>query len=200
MAKKFIYLGAVVSMMGAVTLLAQQGPTKAAEGTLMLDKKTYQLTQAVAFETTIDNEEAIAVVLSRQAVPGGKLKEARENDKQSGDTDFGRPFVKLVFKKTGEFKRWSAAAGGTMIGRRSGRGTGEIKVQNGRVSGKASQPEDNEGIFPTGFDARFDATLLKAGDSPPATVVKKPGPAACFQGQRQRSEAVVCVRTLGRAV
>ena len=90
----------------------------------MLDKKTYQLTQAVAFETTIDNEEAIAVVLSRQAVPGGKLKEARENDKQSGETDFGRPFVKLVFKKTGEFKHWSAAAGGTMIGRRSGKGTG----------------------------------------------------------------------------
>ena len=80
MATKFIYLGAVVSMMGAVTLLAQQGPAKAAEGTLMLDKKTYQLTQAVAFETTIDNEEAIAVVLSRQAVRGEKLKEAREND------------------------------------------------------------------------------------------------------------------------
>ena len=46
----------------------------------MLDKKTYQLTQGVAFETTIDNEEAIAVVLSRQAVRGEKLKEAREND------------------------------------------------------------------------------------------------------------------------
>ena len=46
------------------------------------------------------------------------------------------------------------------------------------MSGNASQPEDNEGIFPTGFDVRFDAALLEAGDSPPATVVKKPGPAA----------------------
>jgi hypothetical protein len=44
MAKKFICLRAVVSMMVAVTLLAQEGKTKAAEGTLMLDKKTYQLT------------------------------------------------------------------------------------------------------------------------------------------------------------
>ncbi|HEX8078238.1 MAG TPA: hypothetical protein VF511_10530, partial [Chthoniobacterales bacterium] len=177
MAKKFISLVAVVSVASAVTLFAQ-GPTKAAEGTLMLEKKTYPLTQAIAFETTIDNEGAIAVVLSRKPVPGEKVKEARDNDTKSADTDFGRPFLKLVFSKTGQFKHWSAAAGGTMVGRRSGKGTGEIKVQDGRVSGKASQAEESEGMFPTGFDVRFDAALLKAGDSPPATVVKTPGPAA----------------------
>src|SRR5213075_2395485 len=32
--------------------------------------------------------------------------------------------------------------------------------------------------FPNGFDGRFDVALLKAGDSPPASIVKKPGPAA----------------------
>jgi hypothetical protein len=178
MTKTFISLVAAVVVVGMVTLFAQEGSTKAAEGSLMLEKKTFQLTNALAFETTIDNEEAIAVVLSRQAIPGEKLKEAREADKESRDTDFKRPFLKLVFKKTGEFKHWSAAAGGTMLGRNSGKATGELKVQAGRVSGKASQPLETEGMFPSGFDVRFDVALLKAGDSLPATVVKKPGPAA----------------------
>jgi hypothetical protein len=136
------------------------------------------LKHAVAFETTIDNEDAIAVLLSGKAVPGEKVTEARENDKQSGDTDFGRPFLKLLFKKTGELKYWSAAAGSMMLGRHSDKATGELKVQNGRVAGKASQTLDTETMFPSSFDVRFDVALLKAGDSPPPTVIKKPGPAA----------------------
>ncbi len=54
--------------MGAVTLFAQESAIKAPEGTLMLEKKTYSLRHAFAYETTIDNEEAIAVVLSGQTV------------------------------------------------------------------------------------------------------------------------------------
>jgi hypothetical protein len=178
MAMKLICLAAVVTMAGGTAAVAQEPSTKAAEGTLTLDKKSYSLTQALAFETTIDNEDAIAVVLSRQPISNEKLKEAREKDKQSGDTDFGRPFLKLVFKKTGEFKHWSAAAGGTMVGRHSGKATGELKLNGARASGKASQPVDTEGMFPSAFDVRFDTALLKASDSLPATVVKKPGPAA----------------------
>src|SRR5213076_1913343 len=34
------------------------------------------------------------------------------------------------------------------------------------------------GMFPTAFDVRFDVALLRAGESLPATVKKKPGPAA----------------------
>jgi hypothetical protein len=162
--------------MGAAILLARE--PRPAEGTLMLDKKSYPFTRAVAYETTIDNEAGVVVVLSSKAIPGEKIKEARENDKQSSDTDFGRPFLKLVFKKIGEFKYFSAAAGGTVLGRHSGTAKGEFQEQNGRVTGKASQPMETEGMFPTGFDVRFDVALLKAGDSPPPTVIKTPGPAA----------------------
>jgi hypothetical protein len=112
MIKKFIRLVAIVSAIGAVTLFAQEGTTKAAEGTLMLDKKTYPLKHALAYEATIDNEQAITVVFSGQAVSSEKLKEAKEADKEGGDGEFNRPFLKLVFKKTGELKYWSAAAGG----------------------------------------------------------------------------------------
>ena len=144
----------------------------------MLEKKTYSLKHVLAYETTIDNEEAIVVVLSGQTVTSEKLKETRESEKEGGDGDFTRPYLKLVFKKTGELKYWSAGAGGTMLGRHSGSATGELKLQGGRVIGKASQPNETDSMIPSGFDARFDVALLKAGESLPAVTAKKYGPAA----------------------
>ena len=178
MTKKFIYLLiAAASVIGAVPLFAQEGAAAAA-GTLTLDKKTYTLKRALAYETTIDDEDAIAVVLSGQPVTSEMLKKARDAEKEGGDPDFKRPFLRLVFKKTGELKNWSAAAGGTTLGRRSGEATGELKAQDGRVQGKASQPTETEGMFPSGFDAHFDVALLKAGQSIPASTARKGGPAA----------------------
>ena len=86
------------------------------------------------------------MVLSSQPVASEMLKEAREAEKEGGDPGFNRPFLRMVFKKTGEFKYWSAAAGGIMLGHRSGEATGELTAQDGRVKGKASQPM--EGCFP----------------------------------------------------
>ena len=53
---------------------------------------------------------------------------------------------------------------------------GNIKVQDGRAVGKANQPNETEGMFPSGLDVRFDVPLLRAGESLPPS--KKPGPAA----------------------
>src|SRR5438094_7417675 len=181
MAKKFISLLAGMAVIGgAATLFAQQEayPAKAAEGTLMIDGKNYPLTHALAYETTINEEELIAVVLSGQAISSEKLKEAREREKNGQDSDFKRPFIKLQFTKEGALKFWSASAGNTSLGRRLGNATGELKLQDGRVSGKASQPNETEEMFSAGFDVRFDVALLRAGESLPATVAKKPGPAA----------------------
>lgn len=163
---------------GGATLFAQGG-AKPGEGTLSLEDKNYTLSNALAYETTVNGEEAIAVVLSGQAVSSEDLNKSKEEEKRGGFADFKRPFLILDFAKSGELKFWSAAAGGTSIGRRSaGKATGELKLQDGRVSGKANQPRDAEGMFPTAFDVRFEVKLLATGESLPATVVKKPGPAA----------------------
>jgi len=180
MVKKFMSLLAGMAVIGgAVTLFAQEGakPAKAGEGTLMVDGKNYPLTHALAYETTINEEELIAVVLSGQAISSEKLKEAREREKDGNDPEFKRPFLRLEFTKAGAFKLWSAGAGNTSLGR-GGNATGELKLQDGRVSGKASQPNETKKFFSAGFDVRFDVALLRAGESLPATVAKKPGPAA----------------------
>jgi hypothetical protein len=121
----------------------------------------------------------IAVVLSGQTITGEDLKKSKEEEKKGGFANFKRPFLILDFTKAGQLKFWSAAAGGTSLGRHdAAKATGELKLQEGRVSGKASQPRDAEARFPTAFDVRFDVKLLAAGESLPATVTKKPGPAA----------------------
>jgi hypothetical protein len=159
------------------TALFAQG--KPGEGTLSLEDKNYSLSHALAYETMVNGEEAIAVVLSGQAISSEDLEKSKDEEKRGGFAEFKRPFLILDFAKAGELKFWSAAAGGTSIGRRgAGKATGELKLQEGRVSGKASQPRDAEGMFPTAFDVRFEVKLLAAGESLPATVVKKPGPAA----------------------
>src|SRR5262249_35795133 len=71
---------------------------------------------------------------------------------------------------------WGAGAGGTSLSRHRGDATGEIKLQDGHAIGKASQPNETEGMFPSGLNVRFDVPLLGAGESLPAS--KKLGPAA----------------------
>ena len=176
---KFITLLVVMAVIGtSERLLAQEGtkPANLSEGTLMLKGKNYLVKNAVAYETTIDGEEGIAVVLSGPTISSEKINEARKSEKKGEPSDFRRPYVKLEFTKAGEFKGWSAAVGDTSLGRRKGDATGEIKLQDGRAVGKASQPNETEGMFPSGLDVHFDVPLLRAGES--LAPSKKPGPAA----------------------
>ena len=161
-----------------MTIFAQGGanPANVGEGTVMVKGKNYSLENAVAYETTVDGEDGIAVVLSGPTISSEKINEARKAEKKNEPADFRRPYVKLEFTKTGEFKGWGAATGDVSLGRHRGNATGELKLQDGRASGKANQPNETEGMFPSGLDVRFDVPLLRAGESLPPS--KKPGPAA----------------------
>lgn len=179
MAKKLMGLVAGIAVIGGSALFAQEGakPANVGEGTLMLKGKNYPLRNAVAYETTVDGEEGVAVVLSGPTISSEKLNAARKSEKVGEIPDFRKPYVKLEFTKAGEFKGWGAGAGDTSLGRRTGgNATGELELQDGRVIGKASQPHETEGMFPSGLDVRFDVPLLRAGESLPPS--EKPGPAA----------------------
>ncbi len=170
MTNKFITALVVMAVIGSsATLFAQEGTKQAnvSEGTVMVKGKSYLLKNAVAYETTVDGEEGIAVVVSGPAISSEKVNEARKSEKKGESSDFRRPYIELEFTKAGEFKGWSAGVGDTSLGRRKGDATGEIRLQDGRVIGKASQPNETEGMFPSGLDVRFDVPLLRAGESLP---------------------------------
>ncbi|MGE5208211.1 MAG: hypothetical protein ACM3KL_02650 [Alphaproteobacteria bacterium] len=179
MDKKLTILVAGIAVVGVATVFAQGGakPADVGEGTLMIKGKNYPLKHAAAYETTVDGEEGIAVVLSGPTISSEKINSARKSEKAGDMPDFRKPYVKLEFTKAGQFKGWGAGAGDTSLGRRTGgNATGELKVQNGRAIGKANQPNETEGMFPSGLDVHFDVALLRAGESLPPP--KKPGPAA----------------------
>ena len=88
MTKKLIGLLAGIAVIGgSATLFAQEGtkPANVGEGTLMVKGKNYPLKNAVAYETTIDGEEGIAVVLSGPTISSEKLNEARKSEKEGRD-------------------------------------------------------------------------------------------------------------------
>ncbi len=180
MVKKFICLFAALAVSSFAAALPgqdkdQPAAGKPVEGALVIDEKNYPLPHALAYATTIDDEEIIAVVLSGQAVSSEQLKDEMEEEKKDRGGNFKRPYLKLEFNKAGELAYWSAAADNTSLGRARGKAKGELKREGGRVSGKASQASDKR-AFGSGFDIRFDVALVGAGESLPAA--KKPGPAA----------------------
>jgi hypothetical protein len=178
MAKRLICLVMIALIAGSATIFAQgeAKPATAGEGTVMVKGKNYPLKNAAAYQTTVDGEEGIAVVVSGPTISNEKINDARKAEKKGESADFRRPYVKLEFTKAGEFKGWGAGAGDVSLGRRRGDATGEIKVQDGRAIGKASQPNETEGMFPSGLDVHFDVPLVRAGESLPPS--KKSGPAA----------------------
>ncbi len=179
MNKKLIAFVGGIAVVGVTTFFAQSVGKAAdvGEGTLMIKGKNYPLKHAVAYQTTIDGEQLISVIVSGPTISSEKLKEARKADKEGDSTSFRRPYIRLEFTKAGQFKGWSAGAGDTSLGMRTGsNATGELKVQDGRAIGKANQPNETEGMFPSGLDVHFDVALLRAGDSLPPP--KKPAPAA----------------------
>ena len=175
--KKFICLLTAIIAMGVATLFGQEGTTKSAEGMLSLNKKTFPLRNAVAYESSTAGEDGVAVLLSAQPLSGEKLKKALATEKEGGFGAFPQPFLKLVFNKKGELKHWSALGGGTTVGGSSD-GTGELKLQDGRVVGKANAAVEPSALIPKGFDVRFNVALLKTGEELPASTAKKGGPAA----------------------
>jgi hypothetical protein len=178
MAKKLMCLFAGIAVIGgSATLFSQEGakPANVGEGTVMVKGKNYSLKNAAAYETTVDGEEGIAVVLSGPSISNEKLNAAMKSENAGDMPDFRKPYVKLEFTKAGELKGWGAGAGDVSLGRRRGEATGELKLQEGRAIGKANQPNETEGMFPSGLEVRFDVPVVRAGESLPAS--KKPGPA-----------------------
>src|SRR5258707_6838107 len=153
MAKKLIGLVAGIAVIcGSATLFAQGGakPANVGEGTLMVKGKNYPLKNAAAYETTVDGEEGVAVVLSGPTISSEKLNAARKSEKAGEIPDFRKPYVKLEFTKAGEFKGWGAGTGDISLRTHTSNATGELKVQDGRAIGKASQPHETDGMFASG--------------------------------------------------
>jgi hypothetical protein len=176
MTGKIVYIIAAIVALDGALLLAQEKP---AEGTLTLVKKTYQLSQGVGYEGTVNGEDATVVLLSNQPISAQKLKAGRAAEKESSFFDFKQPILRLVFKKNGELSQWNGFDTNTSVSGVPGEGAkAELKLENGRAIGKASHPLDPSQMIPRTLDVKFNVAMLKAGEELPAAVATKSrGPA-----------------------
>jgi len=103
MTKNLIGLLTGIAVIGGSALFAQEGtkPANVGEGTLMVKGKNYPLKNAAAYETTVDGEQGIAVVLGGPTISSEKLNAARKSEKAGEIPDFRKPYVKLEFTKAG---------------------------------------------------------------------------------------------------
>ena len=112
MASKFItFLVAMAVSCGSATLFAQDGtkPANVGEGTLMLKGKNYPLKNAVAYETTVDGEEGIAVVLSGPTISSEKINEARKSEKN------GEPLISGDLASSWSSPRQGSSRAGPLV-------------------------------------------------------------------------------------
>jgi hypothetical protein len=166
---------AVVMAAGAAGVRAAE-EARPADGTLLVGAKTYKLAHSVAYRTKLFDEEAIAVVLSDKAIPVDKLQKSLKEDGSDDSFFLFQPHVKLTFNKAGEIQSANAWADNTSISVSGGGLEGEMKLEKGRVQGKASLELDGEGQLKRSFELKFDVPLLGAASSQPAkpSVADKP--------------------------
>lgn len=167
MIKKFLCLSMPIIALNAPALLAQEKP---AEGSMTLSKKTWQLSQGVAYETNAYGDERTVVVLSNQPITAPKLKEVRAAEKSGGSAEFKRPYLRMEFKKTGELIQWNGTDNNTSVAGVTSEGAKtELKIENGRAIGKASHPLDPSAMIPRSLDVKFNVAMLKADEDLPAS-------------------------------
>jgi len=179
MIKKSIFWLTTIITLNTATLFAEEKP---AEGSMTLAKKTWQLSQGVAYEGTDNGEEATIVMLSNQRITAQKLKQIRDAAKNGGSfPDVKQPYLRLAFKKTGELIQWNGYdSNSSVAGVTSECAKTELKIENGRAIGKITQPLDPSQMIPRGVDVKFNVQMLTANEELPASAdaKKTSGPAA----------------------
>lgn len=179
MTRHFIFVTTAMFTICVAPLLAEEKP---AEGSLTLVKKTWQLSQGVAYEFPVQGEDGVVVILSNQPITAQKLKEGRAAEAKGEFPGFKKPYLRIEFTKKGELKQWNGTDNNTSVSGVPGEGaTGELKIENGRAIGKISHPMDSSQMIPRSVDVKFNVALFKANEELPASAAdarKTGGPAA----------------------
>lgn len=179
MTRKSVYLSAAIVALSAVTIFAQDKPV---QGTMTLNKKTWQLSQGLAYEGKENGEEVNIVIVSNQPITAKKLKEGRSKEAHGAAPGFNPTYLRLAFKKSGELIQWNGVDPNTSVSGVTDEGCKtELKLENGRAIGSATQPLNPSDMIPRALDLKFNVPMMKANEELPASAEpekKRGGPAA----------------------
>ncbi|MGQ0635042.1 MAG: hypothetical protein ACT4QC_10555 [Planctomycetaceae bacterium] len=151
---------------------------KPVEGSLEVGKGTYKLQHVVAYETKDDNDDddgRISVIASDRRIPIDQIKKTlRENEGSDERLFLLQPYVRVVFRKTGEVESGNAWADNSSFSTNGDALTGKVQIENGRARGQAKLALPPSRDFKQNFQIRFDVAL--GLDGPPKAAAKPAAP------------------------
>ncbi len=156
----------VLCIIGSPALL-QAEERLPGEGTLLVGGRTYNLSHVVAYQTRPSDESLITVLASDRNLPIEQIKAALRGDDQSDDElSLSQPYVKVVFRKSGEVQYCQAWADNSSFSTSGDELSGELRTEANRVRGSASVSSLGDGKQHDRFALRFDLPLGLDGPRP----------------------------------
>src|SRR3954463_3381964 len=146
---KLRYSALVCLLAGAALALADDA--RPVDGTLSISGRQYKLQYAVAYETTIFDKSAIAIVASGSPITTDAVKKALADTKDQPDVWLRQPHVKVGFDGKGNPSSYYVSAAGFAANAGGDALVGEIKRDGERVSGKARLPAQGDGDLQRSF-------------------------------------------------
>ena len=171
-----------LAVLPCLTLLAQESPPT---GKLVVAGKEYALKHYVAYETGDEDEKVVAVIASDRPFNVAEIKASlKENDGDDDELSLEQTHVRVRFDKEGKPDSASVKTRNISSSTNSSKLTGELKVDAGRATGKASLPLQGEGQFALSFELAFSVGLLgsSAEEAQKADPLAKLGVGGTFKG------------------
>lgn len=129
-------------------------------GTLSVGGRTYQLTKFAAYETGEDDDTLVTVWASDRNLPLDRMKKSlSENDGSDERISLSQPYLKIVYRKSGEIQFCQAWADNASFSANGQGLAGQVKLVDARVQGQAIYKPESDNGSPRGFSVLFDAPL-----------------------------------------
>jgi hypothetical protein len=175
---------ATVLLVFFATGLLHAEVTKPVEGILSLSGKPYKLLHAAAYETKVFGKAGVTVVASSGPINVESIKKALAEKNGDGDVSLRLPHVKVVFESSGKIHSYYAYAAGFTTSASGDGLSGEMKLEGGRVTGKAKLASEGEGDLQRSFDFQFATGLIGSSAEPAqqAAPLAKLGVSGTFKG------------------
>jgi hypothetical protein len=139
---------------------------KPVEGTLSLSGKHYKLLHAAAYETKVFGKSGVTIISSSGPINVENIKMALAEKNGDGDVSLRLPHVKVVFESSGKIHSYYAYAAGFTTSASGDGLSGEMKLEGGRVTGKAKLASEGEGDLQRSFDFQFATWLIGSSAEP----------------------------------
>src|SRR4051794_4064825 len=161
MAKKLLTLP--FALLATASLFAQDA--KQVEGTLSMGGKPYRLLHAVAYEVKIWGKPGIAVLASDRPINSEIVKAAVAKKPGDADVFVSQPHVRVMFEASGKASSYYATAAGFTTNASDGL-SGELKLDGGRATGKATLVSQGEKDLQRSFEFQFSTGFIGSSAEP----------------------------------